>query len=66
MEAAELFEVNLDLARSCRDHPVVQGIADGSLDRAAFCFYIAQDATFLDAFIRASPSGWPRRQTSKP
>lgn len=57
MKAAELFEANLDLARACRDHPFVQGIARGWLDRAAFCFYVAQDARFLDAFVRAYALG---------
>lgn len=53
VKATELFDANLDLARACRDHPFLQGIASGRLDRAAFCFYIAQDAAFLDAFARA-------------
>lgn len=53
MAAAELFEANLDLARACLAHPFVAGIASGDLDRPAFCFYVEQDAAFLDAFARA-------------
>jgi thiaminase/transcriptional activator TenA len=55
--AAELFDANLDLARACRDHPFLQGVASGRLDRAAFCFYVGQDARFLDAFARAYAMG---------
>jgi thiaminase/transcriptional activator TenA len=55
--AAALFQANLDLAVACRDHPFVQGIADGTLGRGAFAFYVAQDACFLDAFVRAYALG---------
>lgn len=57
VQAAGLFDANLDLARACRDHPFVQRIASGPLDRASFCSFIAQDATFLDAFVRAYALG---------
>jgi thiaminase (transcriptional activator TenA) len=57
VKAIELFEANLDLATACRDHAFVQGIASGSLDRSAFCFYVAQDARFLEAFARAYALG---------
>ena len=57
MTATELFDANRDLALACRDHPFLQGIASGKLERAAFCFYVAQDATFLDAFARAYALG---------
>lgn len=53
MTASELFEGNRDLAEACRDHPFVQGLATGALEREAFCFYVGQDAAFLDAFVRA-------------
>lgn len=53
MTAAELFAANLDLARACRDLPFVRGIASGDLAPDAFRGYVAQDAAFLDAFVRA-------------
>lgn len=53
MGAGDLFTANLDLAEECLSHPFVQGIATGNLARGAFCFYVAQDAVFLDAFVRA-------------
>ncbi len=57
MKAGELFDANLDVARACRDHPFVQGLASGHVDHAAFRFYVAQDAAFLDAFVRAYALG---------
>lgn len=67
MKAAELFELNHDIAVACRDHPFVQGIATGGLDRTSFCFYVGQDAVFLDAFVRAYALGLakaPDRQSA--
>jgi thiaminase (transcriptional activator TenA) len=57
VQEGDLFDANVDLARACRDHPFVQGIATGRLDRAAFCFYVGQDARFLEAFVRAYAVG---------
>ena len=34
-------------------HPLVRGVADGSLPREVFSGYVAQDAFFLEAFARA-------------
>jgi thiaminase (transcriptional activator TenA) len=53
MTARQLFDANRDIAEACRDHAFLRGIADGALDRQAFCFYVGQDAAFLDAFVRA-------------
>ncbi|NJP11837.1 MAG: TenA family protein [Leptolyngbyaceae cyanobacterium RU_5_1] len=48
-----LWQTNQDLAKECLDHPFIQGIADGSLAKAKFAYYIGQDAFFLMAFARA-------------
>jgi thiaminase/transcriptional activator TenA len=48
-----LWEESLDLARACLEHPFVRGIADGSLTRDTFRGYVAQDAAYLNAFLRA-------------
>ena len=50
---ARLWRENRDLARACLDHPFVRGLAGGSLERAAFEHYVAQDAFFLRAFLSA-------------
>lgn len=51
--SSELWEANKDLAQACLDHPFVQGIADGTLERQKFAYYVGQDAFFLEAFARA-------------
>lgn len=51
--ASELFLTNRDLAEMCHEHPFIKGVASGGLERSAFTFYVAQDATFLEAFVRA-------------
>jgi len=51
--AQELWETNADLAEAALKHPFVQGLAQGTLPRQSFQRYIAQDAYFLDAFVRA-------------
>ena len=48
-----LWQSNQDLAQACLEHPFVQGIATGTLDRAKFAYYVGQDAFFLEAFARA-------------
>jgi thiaminase/transcriptional activator TenA len=35
------------------EHPFVTGIGDGTLDRAAFRFYVVQDGQYLHGFARA-------------
>ena len=49
----DLWQSNQDLAQACLEHPFVQGIATGTLDRAKFAYYVGQDAFFLEAFARA-------------
>lgn len=49
----DLWQSNQDLAQACLQHPFVQGIATGTLDRAKFAYYVGQDAFFLEAFARA-------------
>lgn len=49
----DLWEANLDLAQASLEHPFVQGIADGTLPRERFVYYVGQDAFYLEAFARA-------------
>jgi thiaminase (transcriptional activator TenA) len=49
----ELWSDNGDLAAATLSHPFVSRLADGSLDRATFAGYVAQDAFFLESFARA-------------
>jgi thiaminase (transcriptional activator TenA) len=35
------------------DHPFIEGLADGSLERDAFRFYVVQDALYLREYARA-------------
>jgi len=51
--SSELWQANQDLAQACLEHPFVQGIADGTLSREKFIYYIGQDTFFLEAFARA-------------
>jgi thiaminase (transcriptional activator TenA) len=51
--SSELWQSNQDLAQACLNHPFVQGIADGTLKREKFAYYLGQDAFFLEAFARA-------------
>ena len=48
-----LWQYNIDLVRACLEHPFVRRLAIGSLERDAFKRYVAQDAFFLRAFLRA-------------
>jgi thiaminase (transcriptional activator TenA) len=48
----DLWQANQDLARACLEHPFVQGIADGTLPKNLFAYYVGQDAFFLGAFAR--------------
>ena len=49
----DLWKTNHDLAQACLNHPFVQGLADGSLSRDRFAYYVGQDVFFLKAFARA-------------
>src|SRR5687768_17070843 len=51
--SAALWAANADSAVRILAHPFVRGLGDGSLPRASFERYVAQDAYFLEAFARA-------------
>ncbi|MDH6100860.1 TenA family protein [Anabaenopsis sp. FSS-46] len=51
--SAQLWEANQDLAQACLNHPFIEGIANGTLEKAKFAGYVGQDAFFLKAFARA-------------
>lgn len=53
MLAERLWSANSDLAEACLRHAFVTGLADGSLPKAVFARYVAQDAFFLDSFFRS-------------
>jgi thiaminase/transcriptional activator TenA len=53
----ELWRANESVAAACLRHPFLRGIADGTLPRGRFLFYVGQDAFFLDAFARAYALG---------
>jgi thiaminase (transcriptional activator TenA) len=51
--AKTLWEENADLARAALEHRFVRDLGDGSLPLESFQRYVAQDAFFLEAFVRA-------------
>ena len=51
--AKTLWEENADLARRALEHRFVRGLGDGDLPLGSFQKYVAQDAFFLEAFVRA-------------
>jgi thiaminase/transcriptional activator TenA len=48
-----LWRSNFQLAQSCLAHPFVQALGDGTLNPDLFRAFIAQDAVFLRAFLKA-------------
>lgn len=48
-----LWKENLHVAQSCRAHPFVQALGDGTLQAGLFRAFIAQDAFFLRTFLKA-------------
>jgi thiaminase/transcriptional activator TenA len=51
--SAALWAANADSAARVLAHRFVRGLGDGTLPRASFERYVAQDAYFLEAFARA-------------
>lgn len=51
--SARLWSANSDVAADALAHPFIRRLGDGSLDRAVFAGYVAQDAYFLESFARA-------------
>jgi thiaminase/transcriptional activator TenA len=48
-----LWAANVDLAQACLAHPFVRALGDGTLRPDLFRAFIAQDAFFLRAFLKA-------------
>lgn len=55
--ARALWTANTDLAARALDHPFVVALGGGTLPRATFAVYVAQDAYFLEGFARAYAAG---------
>ncbi|HEX8201761.1 MAG TPA: TenA family protein, partial [Isosphaeraceae bacterium] len=51
--SASLWEAIGPIVAAIRQHPFLTGLADGTLPRDRFAFYITQDALYLRAFARA-------------
>lgn len=51
--SADLWQLHRELALASLHTPFVRGLADGSLSRDRFAYYVGQDAFFLEAFARA-------------
>ncbi|HVB09136.1 MAG TPA: TenA family protein [Bacillota bacterium] len=51
--ARDFWRSNAATADACLRHPFLRGIADGTLPRGRFLFYVGQDAFYLDAYARA-------------
>lgn len=49
----DLWHSHQDLAQACLLNHFVQGIANGTLDKSKFAYYVGQDAFFLESFARA-------------
>jgi thiaminase (transcriptional activator TenA) len=49
----QLWQLNREVAESCLEHPFVQALGHGTLDPELFQRYVAQDAFFLRAYLRA-------------
>ncbi|SRR5579875_441036 len=50
---SQLWEDIADIYGAILDHPFLAGLADGSLPRDAFAFYVVQDALYLRHYARA-------------
>lgn len=51
--AQALWDANESVAIACLNNAFVKGIADGTLSKERFAYYVGQDAFFLEAFARA-------------
>ncbi len=49
----QLWESNQDIYGAILEHPFLTGLADGTLKKEAFAFYMIQDAHYLREFARA-------------
>ncbi len=49
----ELWAASEDVYAAILDHPFLTGLTSGTLDEAAFAYYVAQDAHYLRDYARA-------------